>query len=225
MRLSMKMPEVLYKYMKKQHAKKMELFGTFQVCPLAYYQNTEKLGEQIGDDEEGVKKTNLHVDHYKNSDNNKEKDFVNNFFKAEDGANFELRNLTLSAPQIDNNYYVYCLSSLYSLDLMEEFKANAIVKIKQPFKFIKAMSENLSPWIVGNPEIVRCIYRNREFNYTQDNYINDGIPPYTLKPNRYSHQKEIRVVWKPVNVNGMEERIITSCPNIIEYCEFEYHDE
>lgn len=219
-----KMPKVLYKYIKKQYAKKMELLGTFQVCPLAYYQNIEKLGDQIGDEEEGVKRTNLQIDHYKSTDDTKEKEFINNFIKAEQGASFDLRNVMLSNLQIDNDYYVYCLSSSYSLELMEEFGANTIVKIKQPFKFIQAMTSSLKPWIVGNPEIVRCIYRDREFNYNQGNYTNDRIPPYTLKPTRYSHQKEIRIVWTPFNVDEMEKRIITSCPDIIKYCEFEYYD-
>ena len=53
---------VLYKYMKKEHAKLLTKQGSLRVGTLYEFRNKEKHGQEIGDNKEGIKSAYMGVD-------------------------------------------------------------------------------------------------------------------------------------------------------------------
>jgi hypothetical protein len=138
-----------YKYIKKRY-----LDGFFQgrmkIGTLYEYRNEEELGGVIGDNEEGVSKTTLggkdimRIDFRKNTPETE-------YFRSHLGFDIpEGAELTISMQEDTNfiaftnspNYYIFCMTSKYSEEVMNEFECDTCIEIFNPNKFIRNIRNN-----------------------------------------------------------------------------------
>lgn len=129
------------------------------------------------------------------------------------------RNLTpvgnvkigLEAP---NNYYVYCLSYLYSLRLFDDFEADSCLIISRPLKFIERLFREFDKQLPGWKGISTGVSYIDPLNTKPDE-----LNPFFYKHFRYAYQKECRIIWLPPTDEIQLDPIFLELGNLEEICE------
>lgn len=101
-----------------------------------------------------------------------------------------LNNIITTKSQ--TNYYVYCLSSMFTPRLFLDFEADACLIILKPEEFIErslvAFNKQFADWA----GISKKVFYIDPLNVT----LND-IDIFTCKHFRFAYQKEYRLIWLP----------------------------
>jgi hypothetical protein len=208
----------LYKYLSKENADKFFNNGELSIGTLYGFRDEEKHGKRIGDKDEGKKEIYEHVDDTLISDplNNQLTPFVKKYLSiGKDAKNVRIVNCDFVQEHYSKNLYIYCMCSEYKKELYVEFNANVCVRIKKPYKFIRAVSFLLQ----GKQKlenILSCKYGDRRQMYGQ----HDNIHPCIIKDNCYRNQKEVRAIWIPEDDKDIVPLIITlNTKYVHRYCE------
>lgn len=119
---------------------------------------------------------------------------------------------------LNSDYYIYCLSSVYDYRLFADFKADSCLIITEPKlffrKLLKAFSDTYHNWKVNGGPV--------QYIDPMDHNIRslNEVDIYLFKHFRYCYQQEYRVLWvPPVAINNLNP-IFLQLPDIKEYCEF-----
>jgi len=193
----------LYKYIKKQWADDLLVYGKLRISTLhTYYFTDSTQSQEQGDHSEGVfdgivvnvvtdsagrmlsPNTGRDLGSYA-------KQLVSPFFSV--GSTGEIRECRISGYL--TNPFVFCLSEKLCHSLASRFQCDACVEIVDPRGFSNIIERRLHqlekiPKING--KIDRCVYIHKRNISAGDDPWPD---PYFAKPVSYSHQKEWRFVW------------------------------
>ena len=187
---------VYYKYLKKEHAHSMLEYGRLRIGTLYEYRDMEKHGSVIGDDAEGKKSAFMEVG-TETWSNDTQPNFTRDFFKAIDGGSFTISGITLEKPKESPDFYLYCCTTEYSKDVMEEFGYDACVIIRNPERFFRALSKSLRHKVSSFQGVYECQYRERRVSHERETDAHPAI----IKAPKYQNQKEIRAFWTPEKRN------------------------
>jgi hypothetical protein len=201
--------------MKRQYAEGMIADGTVQLGTLYHYREQEKLGNAIGDEDEGkydiFSEDTIEV----KGDPIVLPDFYRGLLEiGPDIRQARVQDIRFQRTHISPNAYMFCCSSEFSESTMREF-GDACVRISDISGFVdeirKAIQGEITTTIAA-----RCLYLKREFHYTTP----APAPPGFIKDPSYAHQKEVRAVWVP-KVAEIQPRILT-VPGIRRFCSLHY---
>ncbi|EAR56843.1 hypothetical protein SKA34_05165 [Photobacterium sp. SKA34] len=201
---------VLYKYMKKEHAKLLVEQGSLRIGTLYEFRDEEKHGQEIGDNKEGTKSTYMGVDQACWSTAN-QPEFTKSFFKLEEDATLNISGLTLEKPQTSPDFYIYCTTYEFDESAMRDFGYDSCVAIEQPENFLKCISKSLKHKGLYQGSY-KCKYQSRRMPHDFDS----GVHPALIKENEYSYQKEVRSIWLSTKDNI--QPIIIKSKKIKKYC-------
>ena len=116
-------------------------------------------------------------------------------FSAPPGSRFLLQGNSSTVYHPDE--YMLCLSKSLSRRLVEQFSPNAkrVVRINKPTALFEAIGEALH---ARDPlfhfECAPVLYERRPIADLDPTPL---YAPWLMKPKRYAHEKEIRVLWRP----------------------------
>ncbi|HCG8492895.1 hypothetical protein HJ097_14955 [Vibrio parahaemolyticus] len=202
--------KVLYKYMKKEHAKLLVEQGSLRIGTLYEFRDEEKHGKEIGDFQEGTKSTYMEVGEA-NWNTNNQPEFSKSFFKLSDGATLKISGITLEKPQNSPDFYIYCTTYEFDESAMRDFGYDACVVIEQPERFFNCISKALKHKSSYEGSY-NCVYQPRRMAHELDM----GVHPALIKESAYSYQKEVRSIWRPDSAT-IKPKIIKS-NKIKKYC-------
>ena len=183
------LPSPIYKYARREHAEALVHHGMVHLGTLDAYRDIERLGSEIGDDQEGFKRvTQVIVE--KTGDMMDE--FERLFFPGRNPGLY-VANTEIGLTVVTPNCWLFCTSSRLSARLMRTMGYNTCVEIFDPRSFFRLIAEKL--WsmhlIMDEARAIRCVYRERDLPRQQD----DGLAPVRLKPLCQAGQAEIRMVY------------------------------
>jgi hypothetical protein len=223
------LPKRVYKFMEPRYLKELKETKTFFINHLNNYPE-EKLGSEIGDNNEGTLITKFEISDYtfnngKSNNPTFEKAFhsLQNGIKiGENSTNISLKNVSIIQNIDDNNYFVYCSCLEYNQKTKKEF-GDAVLIINDFLNFLicinkEMIKKEIQPYSFGACEYVKK--RENVFTEFDHNFVTSL--PFLIKEGRYSYQKEFRVLWKNKNNEVIKEPIFLHCPEAIKYCSFEF---
>ena len=137
-----------YKYLPNQYAVLMAERGEIRVGTLFDYRNSEKYGDQIGDDAEGTKSESSFVEQAASTEdlNRGERKAVR-FAQGIKGSS--LKNCMIRVSESAKGVLVYSISDSFSLSIMKRISRelkdpyDTCVKISNPEKFMEIIAESL----------------------------------------------------------------------------------
>lgn len=203
----------LYKYLPHEYAENMLIHNSIRIGTLFSYRNTEELGNEIGDLHEG---TSIEYSHNKTLRNGTElNSFESKAIKA--GKGMLLQGIYIQKKHNSTNAYIYCLSKEYSKEIMERLneenkgpKYDTCIEIFDPQNFRKAIA--LSFACKGRYlGLFECNYNERKHDYRIQ-----SPHPAVLKDPEHAYQKEVRMIWTPINNDINAEIIVVN--NLNKYC-------
>lgn len=200
---------------------------TFYINHLNNYPE-EKLGSEIGDNNEGSLTTRFDIDSYTFNDGKPENPTFEKAFHSmqrgihigEGARNISLENVVIEQKIDESNYYVYCTSLEYDQKIKKEFGGSTLVINDFP-NFLLSINREMikngkQPYFFGACEYVS----KRENVFTElDSEFVISLP-FLIKEDRYSYQKEFRVLWKNNDDEIIKAPFKLYCPEALKYCEF-----
>lgn len=198
------LPQKVYKYMAPKYLKMLEENEGIFINHLNNY--PEKVhGSEIGDDFEGHSTSVVNIDNHSvmpGSDNSKDRQVLRNHGFAIDGtSSVTLKNVTLQNEHIDNNYFVYCVSLERKESLQKSFGSGLQTLHNFP-EFIKHVTGRLNRQGIHFYDAGECHYiPKREQKFSARDLTDESKEfllkrPYFIKEEKYSHQREYRVIWR-----------------------------
>ncbi|ARI78229.1 hypothetical protein [Halobacillus mangrovi] len=198
------LPTKAYKYMKEKWLKKLEATHSIRITPLKDYSETI-YGSEIGDDFEGKSRTNIAVDDLTieaQSQTSKEKEILNSHrIHIRDKATITFENSNFITDNIDNNYFVYCVSLERKPNIQRAFGSGLQTIYNFP-QFFKHLEAELAKSGIVFHDAGECVYlpkREQKYHF-KDLTEREGETlihkPYFVKDKRYEYQREFRLIWK-----------------------------
>ncbi len=175
----------LFKFGKQEHLRSTLENGTIRLAPASSYSDPS-LNYAIRDDELHFTVQMPAKDTWIQKVDEKTLNPVAGKIKA-------LGNISFTQT-VPSDYYVYCLSGLFTFRAFDDFQADACLVIKQPKQFIEqvlfAGFAKLPNWFarVGAVDYLDPLRTSRE-----------DVRAFFAKHFRYSYQNELRIVWVPEN--------------------------
>jgi hypothetical protein len=206
----------MYKYLKKEHAELLLIYGYLRVGTLYDFRKIEhKPG--IADPKEGKKTVTHHIKNLNiNSKNWEIKSTTLNYrslkqfgMNADKGVNLEFHNTTLITEFDTPDKFIFCASRKYIANAKKKLEGyDSCLEIIDPLNFFKCISVELNKIkpirFNGLHEVT---YKDRSEKWNGENF---GIEPELIKENVYKGQSEIRGVWEvDGNLNIHPEFIIS----------------
>lgn len=201
---------VLYKYLRKDHAKMLLERGKLRIGTLYEFRDIEKHGTAIGDNEEGKKSTYMEIEKETLTPKNQH-EYTKDFFNLGTDASLTIQGITLEKPINSPNYYIYSTSEVFDKNALNNFGYDTCIVIENPEQFFAVISKTFRH--KGELEgIFRCQYHPRRLSFDQDH----GIHPAIIKSPEYENQKEVRTLWKPKKKSI--QPLIIECRKAAKYC-------
>ncbi|MHB8068690.1 MAG: hypothetical protein ACYDIC_12415 [Desulfobaccales bacterium] len=124
-------------------------------------------------------------------------------------------NITIKF-EVNSDYYIYCLSSMFDCRLFSDFGADSCLIISDPRKFIlnllNAFSKKFNNW-KSNGGPVRYI------DPIDHDILKLGeLDLYLSKHFRYYYQQEYRIVWVPPSIFNKLDYIYLQLDDVQKYC-------
>lgn len=222
------LPQKAYKFMEARYLKELIKTKTFFINHLDNYPE-EKLGTEIGDDNEGKLTSVFEISNYTfNNGEPKNQVFEKAFHSMQNGvyidesSNVSFQNVSISQQITDNNYFVYCSCLEYDPKTKKEF-GEAVLVINDLLNFFicinrEMISKGVRPYSFGACEYISK--RENVFTEFDSNFV--ASMPFLIKEDRYSYQKEFRLLWKNINNELIKEPLFLYCPEALKYCSFEF---
>ena len=177
----------LFKFMYKDHAKKMLNKGEVHLPCLSEFRKTSEKS-LVYDEKEG---TFNFKDTYNYNGKGSEAPYIPNFYFSPN-SNVHLENMTVSGDNLNlPDVWVYCTSGrLLSESLtwaLKESKTSCVM-ITNPKKFLELLKSKIKE--TNFSEFFSCIYVNKK----KANKNSDLRQYYFHKPEKYKNQNEVRMV-------------------------------
>ena len=186
-------PKVLYKYLKREYAKKLIEEGVVRIGTLYEYRKYEDTDIERKDQLEGTTSSFTEVrDPIIATNQDEVPGAYSDFIKVEKGGTLKIYSGSADIIEVHIDVYVYCLSQAFSYKQMKEFQCDSCVRIDNPKAFIDTISDCINEYTTGDVFGGKCCYSPRRQEYRQSKYV---TPPYLIKDVSYSRQKEFRLVW------------------------------
>jgi hypothetical protein len=192
-------PKVLYKYLKREHARRWLSMGEVRIGVLSAYRETERFGAEIGDPDEGTRVL------FDNSTVDSERpetisEVVKNVVVGlGPGRHVKFEGIRFQNIHVHPDCYVLCLSTEFSEEAMRRMdpQYDACVRIDNASAFFAGITAELQRFEIVSDIVAdhTCIYRDRNIDVHDEAAAE--IPIFFLKDVRYAYQKEFRAVWKP----------------------------
>ncbi|MUV37126.1 hypothetical protein JNUCC1_00932 [Lentibacillus sp. JNUCC-1] len=227
MLLRLPLPKKVYKFMEPKRLKELQGSKTFFINHLNNY-SEEKLGSEIGDNDEGRLNTKFNIGNYTFNKGKPKNPIFEQAFRSmqrgihigEEANNVTLENVVIEQNIDDNNYYVYCTSLECDQKLKKEFGGATLV-INDFQNFLLSINREMikigkQPYSFGACEYVS----KRENVFTEFDSEFVMSLPFLIKEKRYGYQKEFRVLWKNSDNEIIKAPLKLYCPQALEYCEF-----
>lgn len=172
-------PPFLVRYMSQQHAGDLRKYGKVRLSPASSFKEYTALSA-VGDNE--IERSFSLPRH------------TVKLTLIEDGSPIRLLSDLKVAPQLATDYYLYCLSTIYSPRLLEDFGADCAVFIRDIQEFCgrleKAFSDRFPNWVHGR-DLVKYI------DPVVGRSLKEEIDICFTKQLAYEYQREFRLVWLP----------------------------
>lgn len=212
----------LFKFLSKEYAEKFFSTGELRIGTLFGFRNEEEHGNHRGDKNEGKKENHEQIDDLLIKDPAQNNTLSGNAKKyitlGENAKNTRFTNVDLIQEINSEDLYIYCMSHTYNEKLFKDFDATVCIRIKQPGKFINAISLVLKKEAEFF-ELSRCVYQDRRQPY---NNPNDYHPAIIKPPTpEYNGQAEVRAIWTPSSPQVSLEPLIIKLQlkHIKRFCE------
>jgi len=195
----------LFKYCKREHACSMVEKGMFRIGTLFEFMSIEKHGTQVGDLDEGVKKTLFTAEDFSGRTFEELPEELRRAWFENGVVPDNAKGITIQAmnkkigivlSEIGQNFYVFCMTEEASCIGAREFGYDACVRISEPLEFIDALTKDLAKVrtiLLARPALARCSYGTRE----ERTGTKERTLPFLSKDAKYAYQKEVRAVWTP----------------------------
>jgi hypothetical protein len=204
-------PNVLYKFLRTDHAEAMLRFGTVRVGTLFDFRAMEVGDEERGDGGEG--KLLLHSDKGRRVYNSTaELPPLLRGMSIECGRG-GIATEGENAVRFDfdgPDMFIYCISEAINDAALDDW-GGAAVRIARPIDFLRSLDAAFRVeaycrgYMVGPPQYGLCSYVDRSHNWHVE------LPPqWLMKPLRYCHQREYRVAWAVENARPLQPLIVNS---------------
>lgn len=201
----------LYKYIRSEFAESFFRRGTIRIGTLHEYRDTERHGSIIGDGLEGILSEEELFDHLPITSSADAPDFAKGGIKVAPGGRLELHNSKIIVEENSPDYYMYCLTKEFDDQVMKEFQCDSCIEITNVDMFVSCLK--------------RCMRHKGDFVGSFDCVYTEKVVPPGKKPDchpavvkepRYANQKDVRLLWEPINKNPMP--IIPNCRRLPRYC-------
>ena len=113
-----------------------------------------------------------------------------------------------------SDYYVYCLSSAFSIRLFGDFEADSCLIIRRP-DFMVRVAEEFNRAQAG----WECIAGNVDY-YDPLNVKGSELGVQFSKHFRFAYQQEFRMVWLPPDPRTLLEPVVLEMGSLEDICEF-----
>lgn len=217
----------LYRFMDQKWLRQIEKTGKMRINFLNDYEE-KKHGKERGDDSEGKLREILSIENY-NGSTSRNPLFFNKLrtlgIDINNCSNITMKNVTLETQHIVNNYFVMCSCKEKDLALSKKF-GKGILVINNFEHFLKEVNKIM---IRKGHSYFRhdfCKYVPKREIIQNENYFLPSLPhPAFLKEERYSYQKEHRILWMPKDNFIIKTPIDIVCKKAFKYCDFIYLKE
>jgi len=209
----------LYKYLPRKYLKAFFQSGSLKVGTLYEYRDIEKYGHVIGDKDEGFHKTEFSLaggGEFDLQDGSVEANFFREHILRPDQMNLQVKIKLVDGVKIISesrspDLYVYCVSSEFNADAMEQFGCDSCLEIVNPAGFFRAISHKIrhKGTLDGLHEIQ---YLGKETHYTQPHQHH----PSVMKDPEFRYQKEWRAIWNPIKIP--RGPLFLNVPKAIQHC-------
>lgn len=189
-------PQVLYKYLKREHALRWLSKGEVRIGVLSVYRDTERYGEEIGDPDEGTRVLWEAPDVVDSE--SPEPSLAKQVLRIGPGRHIQFHGVRFEHRQLSPDYYVLCFSGEFSEEAMRKMNPayDACVRIDNPRAFLHAVTAELHRFRISSKLVGAqwCVYRDREIHVSEEAA---KVPVALIKDSRYAYQREVRAVWEP----------------------------
>ncbi len=214
----------LYKYIKSEFIDSALSQGCFRLGTLLDYQDEERHGEEIGEREEGL--INLHAEAWDGkeidlSSDTPEAQFIRSSLKVskvDPWCKNKIRfgeGTHMVFQQRSKDGLIFCASRTFNPDVMNQFKCDACIVIKDAHKFFKSISNHIESYATFR-QASKITYMPRNQLLRSTTFVH----PAFLKPTEYRHQDEYRAAWgfKPGLPASPVIIKVPDCTKYIERC-------
>jgi len=213
------MTELLYKYLRREHADSFFARGTIRIGTLQEFRRVEEHGNAVGDVDEGQHHTVFSFQGGGNIDLSEDSPAAEYIRKQILGIGDKRANVTMALHQDtriihrgqSKNYYIYCLTAHFNEASMREFGYNSAIVVHQPEDFLIAISRRIrhrgTPVYFGP-----VVYKDKITGWNKPH----DVHPALLKSPNYAYQHEWRALWDPIGSNSRP--IFVNVPEAIRYC-------
>jgi hypothetical protein len=209
---------VLYKYTQSKYLVAFFETGKLKIGTLHGYRNQEKLGDAIGDDDEGISGIAFNIAEGKiihMDGSTPEAQFLANGFE---GVKFGTGG-TISAlgpgagifvQQQSPDFYIFCAANEFNEDQMNKFGGSCF-EISAPKTFIRTISREIRDRATF-VQMGQVVYKDRNTTWDRPHNVHESM----MKGLKYAEQKEVRAIWA-----GTADPLIDlyiEAPDLIKYC-------
>lgn len=180
-------PPPLYKYMERQWAEALVKCGRIRIGTLYDYRRTDEAeGTNIVYSADTVEWAAAEdaPEFYKQVLGHPLRDYI------------RIEGIEFRQPHMVPDAYIHCMSEAFSADLMKRLAYDACVRIRDPRRFLRCITDHLiREGLVIRWTVRRCTYVvDRKVHHRESVR---PLPGFT-KEVRYAHDQEVRAVWVPV---------------------------
>ena len=205
---------IYFKYTKSKYLRNFFMQGEIRIGTLFDFQNMEKHGSEIGDNEEGEKSANKLINWH--GDSHSQPKFDREFVDVR-SENARVENVFACEITHSNNLFIFSVSGTYSLEVMRKMDRgyDACIAITNPKSFLITVAEKMDE-MDAVCSFDRCVYLNR--HVPQDHKHN--IHPAWIKDPEYAYQDEYRLIMDVGEENI--EPFTLSCKQLTKFCSIKY---
>lgn len=205
---------VYYKYLRWEHLHSFFSTGEIRIGTMFDYQNLEKHGAEVGDDEEGITTASKVVNWAGGP--GKQPEFDKKFINVQ-ADDVTISNILLRETTRSNNLYIYSVSGSFSVQIMKKLnpKYDACIVINKPNAFFQTIIRKMRSKITESA-FGHCVYQTRHMPHDQQIKIH----PAWLKDPRHEHHEEFRLIMN-TDLEKIEPLNIY-CKDAVKYCSIIY---
>ncbi len=211
-------PKTLYKFLPREYVRAFKKSGSLRIGTLHDFRRTEH-GSEIGDTEEGeiTLTTGDETAVYDSKHLAPEQEWQRPHMEERFGG----QGIKLVASGgihhrvSASNSYLFCTGLEYDWKTIDEPSYNACFRIDDPESFCQVLCAEI-------PDIESGYYYGK-VEYHQKTTLGHNYPgfhPALVKDPSYSHQKEFRFMFKPINASMTLEPLIINARRARKYCTF-----
>lgn len=217
----------LYKFMKREHADLLVGQGNIRIATLFSFQQTEKYGNQIGDDQEGINTTRILGDGAGNAHITEMR--LGDILFKDLTINGTPQKVPVRYVQRSEPYYILSFSLDNERTAMEKMGYDTCVEISDSAAFLRAASRALlaqGKVSLSGPYNVQCamdscVYMDKDVTISSNPgkpvvLTQTGVPIALQKRLEHEYQKEFRMVWVANTVEP--EPVIVVYPDLKRLC-------